>query len=392
MRTFFLFILLIAVIFSVGLSVLSNTPSYVLLSFNTTTIEMNLWVALVLIVLGLLMVFLLTYLLRMIFSVKKRLGRYQVNRKRLKNQEGLLAFQSGEWSQAKKLLSKNDNNAESLPNLLMLAKTNQALQDTKNAHHYLEKAKKLSTKVTLPKHKKQSMQLIEAELLLDNNEPTRALAQLLSFEKPLQLKQSSQRLFLKAYQAIEDWSGLFGLYSSVIKNKALSVHSLDDLYQKAAHTWLSQIEENGDFSEMEKAWHQLPKILQQDADILAYYTRALIQNKDEEKAEKLLTAALNQQLADALLQNYARLTQHVDQRMNQAKVWLQQYPEHPELLLCLGKIAMQEQDLTQAQAYLEKSLENQPQASTQLLLGYLASKNNNNEDSLRYLEQATAML
>ncbi len=102
--------ILIMLIGGVGFSFLKDSSSYVLLAFNTVTVEMSIWTFLLLILLSFLLLLGLLRLLRGSKKIARLVGGDRaivVSRTQRKTMAALIEFLQGNWGSAKHLLLRN---------------------------------------------------------------------------------------------------------------------------------------------------------------------------------------------------------------------------------------------------------------------------------------------
>ena len=105
-----LFLLSLVVLLSgVGLvALIESDPGYVLISYGLTTIEMSIWVALILLLLFNIVCYVVFRLWRKLMAGRGSFSSWREGRKTRKGQQltskGLLSYMQGDWTEARRVL------------------------------------------------------------------------------------------------------------------------------------------------------------------------------------------------------------------------------------------------------------------------------------------------
>jgi len=141
-------------------------------------------------------------------------------------------------------------------------------------------------------------------------------------------------------------------------------------------------------AQLEKTWKLLPKELAGDPEMEAVYARQLIAAGAPAVAEKFLRKALRKSWDDRLVHCYGLAPgEDLAQQMQLAESWLKDRPNNPELLLCLGRLALDNNAWDKAQEYLEASLSLSNRPETCAELANLLARLGKPEQSVDYFQQ-----
>ncbi len=391
MRRLFLICLaaLLAGVFLVGL--LEKDPGYVLIAYGDTTVEMSVWTGIGLTLAGF---FLLYLLLRSWSNTRKipaKMGGWmeQRNEKAVSNQanRGLTAFVEGKWDRASKNLEQvADRSDTPLAYYLLAAQAGHAMGDDATAEKNLHKARKNSGNNT----SELAVGLAQAQLQLDRGQLEQALATLtrvktLSSSHPVTVK-----LLAQTYERLDDWEQLRKLLPELRRSQAIPAVELAKLERKVFSSLMRQttsVSPNA-VAQLEKTWKLLPKELAGDPEMEAVYASQLITAGAPAVAEKFLRKALRKSWDDRLVHCYGLAPgEDLVQQLQLAESWLKDRPNNPELLLCLGRLALDNQAWDKAQEYLEASLQLSNRPETCAELANLLARLGKPEQSVDYFQQ-----
>jgi len=345
--------------------VLQFGNGYILLGFETFSIEMSAWTGLLiyLTATGLLLWFILTW--RWIAGAGGfRLWWNSRRSARKINQtvEGLLLFADDDWQQAEKLLAQSaDKSAMPVVNLLFAAR---AAADNNQIDQARQLLKRL--KITYPKGSSVADKAL-AELLLLEEKPAEALKIL----RPMHSKKPSDRGLLRlmadAYYMAEDWGPLQTLLRDLKHYKVVSGDALANLELDVYCSLLDEYSPDPELpaSEqkalLEDIWYYSPKRLHKNPQMIAVYADCLSRVGAVEKQQGLLVKALNNHWHPQLVMRFGELqSQTPDKQLIQAEKWLQKHREDADLLLALGLICQRLSFWGKARDYLTEAVALRP--------------------------------
>ena len=226
MRKLLVLLMLALLIGAALVWILQLGSGYILLSFETFTLEMSAWTGLLLYLTatGLLLWLLLTW--RWIAGAGGLQLWWQSRRSARKiNQtaEGLLLFAEDDWQQAEKLLSQSaEKSAMPVVNLLFAAR---AAADNNQIERARQLLKRL--KITYPKRRFIADKAL-AELFLLEEKPTEALQILRGMHSKKPSDRGLLRLLADAYYMAEDWGPLQKLLRDLKHYKVIGGDAIDE--------------------------------------------------------------------------------------------------------------------------------------------------------------------
>lgn len=383
MKRLFL-VIVIGLLLSVGLVVLiESSPGYVLLSWGRYTLETSFWLGLVLLLLFNVLFYLLLRVMRRTLASRGSVaswlrGRREARGRRL-TEQGMMAFASGRWDRARRLLLRAVPHQENPTlNYLAAARACSKTRDREKMHQYLDAA-------TAEDGNTHAIALTRAELLLDIAEPQAALADL--DELAGEEKQYPQILLLRlrALQSLSQWSSLADLLPELRHRKMLEDAELQDL---ETGVYLQLLNRSETATELKSTWSGAPDNLKQDPAVIARYCRALLRWDEFNEAEKVVSAALKRHWSPELVELFGRLG-HLQpaKSLKRAEIWLREHPEDAVLLLALGRLSLNNELWGQARDYFESSLRLQPTPAGCAELGRLLAGLNEQGKSAHYYRQ-----
>ncbi|SEQ93113.1 HemY protein [Amphritea atlantica] len=388
-----IFILLLAFMFAgtwIGQKMIQDS-GYTLFAYGQTTVEMSLWVFLVLIVA-------LFFALHWGINLFKRslksgthLRLWSGSRKSRiahdKTLKGLIALSEGNWWKAQRLLSISADNADlPLINYLAAAHAAQEQGDEKACDELLQKARASTPEAEI------TVGINQAQTQLARGQLEPSLATLLSLRKKAPKNTYVMKLLRKVYIQLNDWQSLQALIPELRKNKALKPEKLlqtEQLcYQKLLELSIV-LPDSASSDEKRKAlaetWHNMPGQLTQDDQLARHYTRLLVSIGAESKAEPVIRELIKRNWDNELVNLYGRIEgENPKKQLDTARSWLKDDPLNPDLLLTLGRLSQRNQHWGKAITYFEQSLELSPRAETLSELARLL-KNLGETDKMRQL-------
>ncbi|MCZ6831659.1 MAG: hypothetical protein O7F73_19115, partial [Gammaproteobacteria bacterium] len=350
---------------AVGLiALIESDPGYVLISYGLTTVEMSLWVGLVILLLFNLLCYGIFRLWRKLLAGRGSLANWTQDRKTSKGRrltsKGLFSYMEGNWAHARRVLAQAAPHSETPAlNYLMAARASHSLRDSDKVDHYLSAAALADTRAS------KVVGLTRAELLLEVGQLQAAADVLdaLSAEggKDVQLL----NLQLQAYRGLSQWGKLAPLLGELKKNKILAGVELQSLEREVYSGMFAAASASSTQAESDKVWGACPGALRKDPAILANYAQSLLRSGEHPLADKLLERALKKQWDSRLVNLYGLVESgEPARRQKVAERWLKQHSEDAVLLRCLGRLALRNKLWGQGRDYFESSFRLQPNSET----------------------------
>ena len=337
-----LFWLLLAVAGALVAQLLVQDPGRVLVSFRGTDYAFT-------VVSGLLMLgaaLVLAWLLWTIVMLPFRGWRgFRTRQERARLTDGLTALHQGHWSRAEKLLvqAAETGDAEALARI-SAAQAADARGDAAAAQRQLE---------ALGDRHPGTRAIASAERALAEHRPTDALVAL---DTPAAQPLPPRGLLLRAHAlaALGRAQDAYGLLGALRQQHALPASQLDELQARWSEAGLR---EAADANVLAERWDTLPKPLRSEPAVVAAYAERAAALRWDEAAAKSLEQALDTRWDEPLADLYGRLPiGRLDARRGNLERWLQAHPASPALLLALARLAREQGQWPQAEAYLHRAL------------------------------------
>lgn len=353
--------------------VMQSDSGYILLSFNNTTVEMTVWV-------GILLYLTVTGLGAWLLLLFKWLGdvgglrRWWTLRRSQqhgsKTAQGLILFSDHDWKQASTmLLSGADGSSMPDVNLLFAARAAAENNQIDQARMLLEQLK-----VSHPKAKLLADKTLAEMLILEEQlDEAIQLLQPIAASKPGD--RGVLRLLSDTYYLMGDWPSLQKLLYDLNYYKAINPSDMKALEQDVYANLLSDFIPNPEFTLQEQKdqagdlWELIPRRLHNDAELICGYFDALQQVNDTDRVQLLLVKTINKRWHPELVERFGQLeTSAPEKQLLAAEKWLSDHPEDAVLLVALGRICCQLRFWGKARDYFSVALRLQPSADIYLRL------------------------
>ncbi len=358
-----LLVVLLLIVVGFGLDqLMTKVPGYVLVAINKTTLEMNLWMA----VLTLIVLFIAAYwgfkLLRLSWRLTRpALGiRSAESATKLANR-GMLAYMRGEHDKAQRwLLRSAKKSPMPLVNLLAAADSAQALGDTAKALGFLDKAK--------PDFGEQSvtMSLARAEIFRRADNQEARLETLLEANQQHPNSVMVQDRLCDTYMALGSWAEvremLPRLRPQLPKDRWRELQGklvIADL--KALQSQQAKQEPSEASRKLQMFWLEQASRIQQIPEVCTEYARSLIKVGDTKEAEQAVRKCLRSSWQKELVLYYGLMeSEDSVAQLSHAEGWLKRHARDASLLLTLARLAMRNHLWDKAKSYYQQSIEAGP--------------------------------
>lgn len=366
---------ILALVCTVALALFaSKDPGYVLMAHSNWSVEISLTLFVIALLITL---FLLNLVFRSTLNVwhlPDRLHAWnsqrKTNRARRTTQQGLISLAEGHWAKAEKELIRYAGDSDiPLLNYLTAARAAQQQYADDRRDHYLSQAHHSMPNAEL------AVGLTQAEVQLSHGQLEQALATLMHLKSVAPKHEHVLYLLKRLYEQLEEWDELLVLLPELRKRKALEPAEADRLERKVQKNRMLRIARTGNLEKLQKVWSEMPKLQRHEPGLVTCYVEQLNKLGQQAKSEQLIRETLNLHWDNDLVRIYGNI-EDVDpaRQLTRAEEWLKQHPDNPELLLALGRLALQNQLWGKARSYLEASLGAEQRAETYCELGSLLSQ------------------
>lgn len=386
-RYFFLFVIALfggALVFQW----LLRQPSYLMLVVGNTSIEMSVWLALGLMLGGLLSLWIVYRLTGGSWNLLKRsfhLALFGSETKvRRQVSDGLINYIEGNWKPALKQLTRTAAKAdEPLLNYIAAASSAFEMGDDQRGNELLAKADKSRSGAEL------AITLTQARYQLRNNKHEQCAATLERARKLAPRHPLVLNLQRQVYMALHDWTALEAILPQLERYKIVEGESLNAIKKQLYMALLRQAEQGDAGREQLRArWQRLPGMWQQNVDLILAYCDALLRQGDNVEAELLLRKNLQRNWDDRLIERYGVVEgRDTNRQLLEAESWLKERPGNAQLLLSLGRLALRNQLWGKARDYFSSSLKIKGSAGAYAEMARLLAHLGEHEKSTEYYQQ-----
>ena len=392
MRLLFFVLAALALVVVLGLIALED-PGYVLISRAPYEIEISLALLALLLVVGFALLYLLFRFLSRLAGAPRDMRKWRA-RKRVDQAQnatllGYAGLITGDWERAeKKLAGSLAHTPTPMLNYLGAAYAAQQRGDTERRDAYLRDAGQQDP------GNRFAVGLTKARLQYQTGQISEAGATLEKLRSYAPGNPAVLRLLADVHREAGDWPQVAGLIPALTKAKAYPISELRVRELEAyREIFDSPVVPAGEAHRLLGAWQSLPRAKKRDPDIVALYTRQLIENASYNQAEKLLRAAIKREWNSELVYLYGLVdSSYIDEQYRQAQNWAQQHGSDPDLLLTLGRLAMRKELWEQARDYLRQAIDAGARKEAYTELGLLLEQLGDRDQALECYRQGIRAL
>ncbi|WNK20399.1 heme biosynthesis HemY N-terminal domain-containing protein [Halomonas piscis] len=369
-----------------------SVPGYWLIRVGDTSVQTSFWFGLVLLFAAFVA---LHFLLRLVGGLLRPVGRFRRwsgrtrNRRAMKHTvRGLVALTEGRWKKAEKTLSHAATDSSTpLVNYLSAALAAHYQGHYEKSQEHLNQAQ-LSTEGA-----DAAIGLMQAQLMIDRQQPEEALAILNRLDKKLTNHPQVLKMLKQVHLSVNDWEGLRRLIPRLARQKLISAAEREQLESRAYRELIIFEAKNpGDIERVRSLWADMPDYLRANTELVVLYTEALVQAGEETIAERLLSHSLDHHWDARLVKRYGLLNVDARRQLAKAEGWLQERPNDPELLLACGRLSLRTGAWSKAQEYFEASQRQRPSGVVCAELARLYSSLGEHQKSQLYYRHSVEML
>jgi HemY protein len=349
-------------------------PGYVLLSYDGTSLQTSVWVFLGASVFLLLIILGLWRLVRVMLSSGgvwgNWLARQRLSRAHNQTSRGVISLIEGHWRRAQDYLLRGvDDSGLPLVNYLGAARAAQEQGDIEKRDELIRLAQERVDGSEL------AIGISLARFQIDIEAWDQAVATL----SQLPGNALVLELLVKVYIELNDWPACKELLSQLKKNLAKERFSeLEELIWRSLFNQIVADDNAMDEKALEQVrltWKEVPAGLRKDSDMLIAYASRLVTAGASVEAAEIVRKALKSQWQEPLVDYFGTLAvPDTGNQIKTAETWLQQNPDNPRVLLCLGRLYAQSGDYERARNCLEKSMSIRRDREVCIMLGRVFAK------------------
>ncbi len=349
----------ISIVFAVVLVLALNYPGEIIVklaNYPNITINLYFFIAM-LIVLSLVLVGslkMISSLLRLPTLLDKIQHRRRANKDMQLFHEGLNLYLCGDYAEATRLLLKAAKSKANPRVLACLFAADAALlnNDGQTAHRAITLAGAVPGEDI-------AADIVSTDIAIGDESPERAAVRI---NEIIDDKKNNLRV-IRMLIKLCDKSGAWHLAEQALGqlNSALhdAPHRQQQIRTQITSALLRRAAEQKDRQRFNRLWKQTNKTTQEA--LLELYVTLSVQLGDAKEAEHYLEKVITEDYNEVAITQYGLLPSiGVDQRIKRAEQWLAKHPQHPALLLCLGRLYKRNARLAEAREYFEKSLAIKP--------------------------------
>ena len=338
---------------------------YVFINFQNYTVEMTVWVAL-------LLYLIVTASIVWFFSLVKwgagagGLRNWWVSRASSKKinttKQGLILYADHEWQRALEVLTKSAERSI-MPEVDLLFAVRSASEggQIEEARSLIEKLKSSNSKFYLLAQKSL------AEIYIQDESFDLALEIITPMADERPEDPGVLRLLADVLYLTEDWTSLQLLLRDMHRFKALDKSDMALLEFDVYQNLLSEFQADPDLTLQEQKeqvadlWDIIPKRLKTDSHLSCFYFDLLVSVNDCEKMIPIMIKNVNNSWSDELVLRLGETgIPKPEFRLAAAEKWLVKYPENSILLFTLGNICCQLKFWGKARDYFSSALAIEP--------------------------------
>ena len=318
--------------------------------------------SLVVFALAFIAVFLLAYflfwLVRRLIRLPADWGRWSEYRRQRRSEkflsQGLLAMMEGNWPEAERAFQKGATYSQApLVNYLAAARAANWQGGADRSDRYLRLADQHNKNTDL------AVGITRAELQISQKQSEQAYATLKLLDSERPGHDQVKIMLLEAAAQVKDWLQVVELLKKFGRKSLLPIEQIR-AKQLAAYAGLLQ--QAGEARPaLEKIWREIPGKLKKEFYLLETYVTERLRHADSSDCEGLLRNALRKKWDSGLIRLFGLVDgKNPKQQLDFAEKHLARFPEDAALLLTLGRLCKKNHLWGKAKAYLERSIEAQP--------------------------------
>ena len=380
----FLLLLFIALAAGIALTILVENPGYVLITREPWSFETSLTLFAVGLFLAFISIYLLVRLLKNLLGTPTKVRRWQLKRHHEHaiedTRKGLLDTICGNWGQAEKRLSRSLNDSPQAEiNLLAKAWIAQQKMDYQKRDDYIAEASNLGNSAA--GDAEMAIGLAQCMLQEQAGQTEHALATARMIHNSSQSNPAAIKILLRLLDETKQWQELLSVLTVAKRHHVLTENEQMVLETHAATELLAS---SRTISDLQQSWKILPKKAHKDIAVIASYCRSLKAFDQDQEAETLLRNTLKHQWSEQLVEIYGVLkTDDPGSQLKQAELWLTEHPTNTQLMLCMGRLAVQNKLWGMARSFLEVAVQNGDNNEAFLELAHLLESLKEHDSALQ---------
>ncbi len=345
---------------------LAAIPGFVLIGYDSTTIEMRLSLVLAITVVAVMALLMIGASAGFLTSIDKQVRRFTRSQRRKlarqQTEESFRALAEGRWADAESgMLKAVRGNEYKLINYLGAAMAAQELHALERRDQYLRQAQTAEPDADL------AVGMTEARLHLRAGHYDMALAVLWQIDSLYPRHAPALKLLQHVLRRLQQYEQLERLLPRLRSLQVLPPARLLKLESDILRTRWQQVRGNHD--EVRLLWRHAHKSLRRDVQTFCTYVRELMYCKAFNEAERLTRKLIEQAWQKDVVALYGDIPgRDAMLQLQTAERWAEKRDSDETMLLCFAKLAMRAQQWLKAQRYLNELNKKQQSAEIYLML------------------------
>lgn len=362
-RMLVLVLLLVAVAGAWLGAMMDMDPGYVLLAWRQTTVEMSLWVWLVLTLVLYVGVYFSVKVLFSLTAPWQWIGRWsedgRLRRLQLQTRQGLLALANGQYKRAvEKLTPLADTDTQPLVVIPALAQALARMGQCEQAQ------KRLQTLTKLVPEAKQLVLMESARVYKQCGDAEAALKQLQAVSAEDKQHSQANEMQLEILQGLQRWTGVIELLQVIANAKQMSAEVLAGQQRKAySHAFVQVATGEQGVENLLQLWRKAPEAVKKSGECRLAMVQAMHASEGDpaKRTAEFIENSLQQQWHDGLVLEYAHLPMaNLERALAKAEAWQKQAQDSGALQLTLGRLCRRLELWGKSRDYLHASIRLQP--------------------------------
>ncbi|MCF6301271.1 MAG: hypothetical protein L3J52_09175, partial [Proteobacteria bacterium] len=192
-------------------------------------------------------------------------------------------------------------------------------------------------------------------------------------------------LLTQASQQTQDWKQLRNILP---KAKKLAIINTEQNKLLSHKSLIEEMNLVNNAEQLMTLWYSIDKKIQPN------YINAFCENGLRIAAFQQVTDVIEKQqktsFSDSLIQHWSRLPHNLNHRIKLAEKWLSGHPDSSKLLSCLGQLHIEKKQWLDAENYLLKAHDKEPDNQINQLLGRVYQELNQPEKALMHYQQSNS--
>ena len=356
-------------------------------------IELSLILAVLLLVAGFAIVYLILRIFAWVGDRPERFRSWRTRRSVRRDQESLesgwINVLEGRYAEADKdftrVLIRSRSDKRKVLAALASANANHHLGEYAQRDQALAKAEQVARGDL---RLREAWAIVAAEMYLDQNRPQDALSLLQPLQDASSRYLHATRLLLRAHRQLRNHERVYELTRLLLRRGAIEKAEALSLIEMSAGARLLQAGPSG----FKAIWNDLRADERSTPDIALAAAEILSADGQHDEAARILEAAINVQADARLLNAYSKCPPaHVSRRLAKAEEWLKRHPDNAALLAAMGNLCLKGQLWGPGELYLKRSMALRNDMRIHALLGNLYDRLGRRDEAMNHWRLAASV-